>query len=520
VPPGRRRWRPREGPVHHRPPLDRVVAPDLSAAGRQQSRQGRIRPERLEERQGPFQRGHGLLTAGLVPVDGAQPAVVETLPSDVAELVPQLDGTLVRLGRPRPVVEESGLLRHGVVQLGEGTRILRWEAQRTFVLGRGLAVRAEVCRASGRAGCESGDQLGVAGPLCVVGQPGLVVAPVRGQDGQQGPVTRRPTVGPDLGLDGAAGQLVPEAQGEPIAAQETGHHELLEARRRYVACPGQQTRIDAPRVQGSQVECRSRVLGQPGGSGQDCVAGRDGHARALACDQLGHEERVPARERVHLRGRVRRALGQAPDPGGRERWQVDPPGAALAGELAQCQSEPVIGCEGIVAEGHEQQDRQLGDPATEEAEQVQRRLVRPLHVFDHQHPEVGDRGRRLQHRVEDLVARRRRPYGVQQRAAELSRHVVHRTQRSRREQAVAQAPRPRGVDQPALQLFDQRGLAHSRLTGDQDEPARADPRLFGVLQQRAHLRLTLDQRHVDLLGAPGHHVGFRRLMGGSPANAL
>jgi hypothetical protein len=105
-----------------------------------------------------------------------------------------------------------------------------------------------VCAELGRLGSgvrrEAADQVGLARPLGVVGEPGHVVARLLGQRLQQGEVPGGPAVRRDLRLHGAPGQLVPEAQRVAVGDQQPGGDQLVEGRQGGAGRPAQGARVD------------------------------------------------------------------------------------------------------------------------------------------------------------------------------------------------------------------------------------------------------------------------------------
>jgi hypothetical protein len=93
---------------------------------------------------------------------------------------------------------------------------------------------------------------------------------------------------------------------------------------------------------------------------------------AALAEDLGDEERIAAGEPVERLGRVRRALRELADTARRERRQVDPPRAPLAGELAEGLTQGVGRSKGVVAERHQHEHGQPRDAAREEPEEVER----------------------------------------------------------------------------------------------------------------------------------------------------
>src|SRR6185369_6945360 len=92
-------------------------------------------------------------------------------------------------------------------------------------------------------------QVGLTGRLGVVGQARLVVTPTPGQRREQCLVSGQSAVRWDLGLDRAAGELVPELQGVAVGSEQARCEQLVERLEGHPARVGDQLRVHPPRVQ-------------------------------------------------------------------------------------------------------------------------------------------------------------------------------------------------------------------------------------------------------------------------------
>ena len=144
------------------------------------------------------------------------------------------------------------------------------------------------------------------------------------------------------------------------------------------------------------------LQGVPDGVGDRRSGGVGGTPRHDQAGQLAHEERVPAGPPPHLLGQLGRRRGRSADRGHqdadvvrRETSEGDlvPPGDRGA------QRRPRF----RLAVGPDHQQRDRPDPTTEELQQLQRRLVGPLQVVEHDHERFGGRqpDQGLGHAVEE-----------------------------------------------------------------------------------------------------------------------
>ena len=108
-------------------------------------------------------------------------------------------------------------------------------------------------------------------------------------------------------------------------------------------------------------------------------------------DDLADEERVAVGLLLDGLGQSRRRRGArghldvALDGADRQPLQRDAPTALDAGDLAEHPGERMVAAELDVAVGAEDQQATRGELASREAEQEQRRLIRPMQVVEHEH---------------------------------------------------------------------------------------------------------------------------------------
>ena len=141
-----------------------------------------------------------------------------------------------------------------------------------------------------------------------------------------------------------------------------------------------------------------------------------------------------------------------------------------------------------LAIAHQQRRRKRFDAATEKPQHVERRVVSPMHVLEHQ-----DRRRtRLQlshQRRGDLERPRARLDELLELAAGGRGDVDERPERPRREQSVARAPEEPGAGRRVVaEAPQQRGLADAGLPADEHQPpTRALPHRLDALAEDREL---------------------------------
>ena len=194
-------------------------------------------------------------------------------------------------------------------------------------------------------------------------------------------------------------------------------------------------------------------------------AARRPHRRASTC---GDEERVPARARIQVGGVDLVSDRQLTDGGGRERSEREPVDGRRRGEVAEQHAHRVVAVEAVVAIGADDERRDV-HPAAEQPQDVERRLVAPVQVLDHEHGRLlcelvaqhREHLRRLDGRTED----------VRERVA-LRGHVEQRPERAGRRERVTGAREHASVRlEPCAEGTDERGLAGAGLAADEDDPS-------------------------------------------------
>ena len=144
----------------------------------------------------------------------------------------------------------------------------------------------------------------------------------------------------------------------------------------------------------------------------------------------------------------------------------------------------------VVAVGRDQQNGCLIEPAAEVAEEVERRLVRPVDVLD----DCDCRSRA------ELLESCRKDLPPAKCPVEARRELVERGERLGREQPVARRP-----DDPRLpglllsECADEGGLPDAGLAADEHEASMARSCRAEVLAESREVRAPLDQLHAQIV---------------------
>jgi hypothetical protein len=233
-----------------------------------------------------------------------------------------------------------------------------------------------------------------------------------------------------------------------------------------------------------------RRRGQRPDAGEDGVAHRRGQLDAAGGERLGHEERVaggPAMQRGGIDAVRRGQLGHRRE---RQRQQPQAVGRPLARQLTQRHAQRVPTVQLVVAVAGDQQRRDARDPPAAQPQHVERRLVGPVHVLEHDDRRPAQLAQeRRGHDVRRCALRHRRG----ELAAGDRADVLQGTQRGEREERVALTPQDLRVAVLA-EAAQQGGLADARLAGHEHQPAAA--RHERGVERRERVR-ALQQRALD-----------------------
>jgi hypothetical protein len=184
-------------------------------------------------------------------------------------------------------------------------------------------------------------------------------------------------------------------------------------------------------------------------------------------ERFDDEEGVAGGLAVQLLGVDAVRLGEPRDRHRGEPAEPHPPDGAAGRQLAEHDPERMRAVELVVAVGGHDQGRHRLHPAGEQQQDVQGRLVGPVHVLEHEDrrgPRAQLPGERRRHLVRHGAARDDRP----ELAAGPLGDRQQRAERARGEQRVAAAPEnPRRSAVLFAEAPHQRGLADPRLAADQ-----------------------------------------------------
>jgi hypothetical protein len=123
------------------------------------------------------------------------------------------------------------------------------------------------------------------------------------------------------------------------------------------------------------------------------------------------------------------------------------------------------------------------DPPTEQPQDVERRLVGPVHVFEHEDG-PGSRPELIIQRRSDLVRLRPALDELFELSAGLLRDVQERSERTRREERVACSPEDaHRVTLVVEERPHESGLADARLAPEEEQPSALRPRGVEMRQQ-------------------------------------
>lgn len=205
-------------------------------------------------------------------------------------------------------------------------------------------------------------------------------------------------------------------------------------------------------------------------------------------EQLRHEEGVPAARPVQLHRIPAAAFGKRGHTGHRERLELDP--RDVPAQLSEDAAEGVGAPDLSRSVRGDQHARGVLDAATEVADEVDRGLVREVHVVEDQHR--ANRGELLEHGGEELRSLPATHQELGHVIGEAGKHLEQRAERCRGgERLTPTHHRPAPVAEPFAPRAEQRRLAGSGFSRQQDESP-----LAGVAkgEQQGQLIVPLDER--------------------------
>ena len=193
--------------------------------------------------------------------------------------------------------------------------------------------------------------------------------------------------------------------------------------------------------------------------------------------------------------RIGASAGQPADSGDRQRrhLELDDRGR---GHVAERHPQRVIGSDLVVAEGPDDQRREAGHTTGDDHEEIERCLVRPVQVVEHDDRRRG--ARTANEREECFVDRV--PVTIGQRPAQVATDPVgdvhDRGERTRRIERVARAPiRAHARRRVRAERLGQRRLADACLADEERHAPPPSTRLREQPRELVQQRLPLEQRH-------------------------
>ncbi len=311
-------------------------------------------------------------------------------------------------------------------------------------------------------------------------------------------VQARPRRRGEACLDRLPGDLVAEGEstGVGVRHQQAGADALVDGR----DVPPGHLLDEGERGTGAEHRGRpedvTRLVGDPGGSRQHGVTDRVRRLGGPRGQHLGDEEGVAARPVVQRRGVDLRPGGgdEGRDGLRRQRGKVHAQGAGHRGQVSEHGGEPVVRADLVVAEGRHREQGEPVEPSSEEAHQLQRRLVGPVQVLEHEQRGAGGQQRPDVVEQPGPGGRSRALDGMR----ELRHGVEHGAQRGGRGHVVAEATAHHEVvvvgAHPLQKSAHEGGLADAGLAAE-EHPAAGPPRgrARHLVPQRRQLGVALHQ---------------------------
>ncbi len=246
-------------------------------------------------------------------------------------------------------------------------------------------------------------------------------------------------VGSDRCLHRDACELVPERHRARPRDQHSRRHAILQARERVRGQRLEQPQLRLRRHDRNGLEERPSIGVEPRGAREHGVP--DGRRDVLRPrrQHLADEERVTGGPCVEV-GRVHRArLRELRDGRPRQPGDAQPVDPGCGGQLPQHEAEWVSAVQLVVPVAGDDQRRHTPHPPRQQAQHVERGLVRPVKILQHHraHPRPAQLG---EQRGGDLVRLRAARHELFQVPADGLPYLEERAERTRREHRVACAP--------------------------------------------------------------------------------
>ncbi len=306
----------------------------------------------------------------------------------------------------------------------------------------------------------------------------------------------------DGALDRKPCELVAERDGVSAGLEHAGGDAFVEMTRMPRERSLEQPELGPRRYECGTLEKASGRHRKPGRTGEDSVANRRRQAVASGAEELRDEERVTAGERED-RGTVSRMrCGEPADGLGCQRRHLETVDRRSGGEVSEQDAKwMVVG--DLVAEGDDDERRRLGDPAADDPKDIERGLVGPVRILDHEH----DRASQLLEQCHrDVAWMAPRLDGRRERSPDLRRYVGEGAERSGRREMLARTGE-RAATMLRGETTYERGLADAGFAADEDEPAAG----FARSGEAVEKRLPFDQKGRRARGhAVAHHGACHR----------
>ena len=162
-------------------------------------------------------------------------------------------------------------------------------------------------------------------------------------------------------------------------------------------------------------------------------------------------------------------------------------------QIAQDETKGVIGPDLVVAVGDDEEDREIPNPSTEEAQQLDRGAVGPVGVFGDDDGRPGSRRESREHLPEEPVACLAVEGRVVDEEAERRGKVAHGAEWTRRGERVARGPQhDRSIGDAAAELVGEGGLAHPGLAADEHHAPVPRGGLAQMLLELLQVRFPLE----------------------------
>jgi hypothetical protein len=304
----------------------------------------------------------------------------------------------------------------------------RAKSEKAFVVAGCLAVSAKPCRVA----C---GVTGVAQHRCwltcflgVVGEASRVatVRRCRFEDTQNLCVQGNSPRGRDGMQDSFARQLMTEPQRLSVCQQHTRRQTGFEI------CRSRSGDVLQHGAVNGRANNRGRFEQRPGGRLKPRRAGKDGVAYRrrnfpARREDFGDKEWISSRPVIEICGVQSAAVGKRADGARRQRSYRQPLHRGNRRQFAEDSPQRMAGTDFVIAiGGHDQPVGRL-DAAAEKAKEIQRRLIRPVYVFDGQQRGTSLGGKAVQEGTEEQIARGIVLQQVEERRV---RNVEQRTERS------------------------------------------------------------------------------------------